>query len=224
MRRIKAEIISIENTEEDYYSIKLKPLDEFSWKAGQFVIVKMPESKINENDKRTLSIASAPEEGFIMLGTRTGENISDFKRELLSKKPGDIITIEGPMGMFVKKEEMCPMVLVAGGIGITPVRGLLKSLEDEIGCMMELVYSSKNYYMYLDDLEEISEKNNRLVLHTTKNRVETNEEIDKIIEKYGNEPYYYISGTTGMVQSVKDKLKENNIEKTRVIADMMIGY
>ncbi|QQK08243.1 FAD-dependent oxidoreductase [Miniphocaeibacter halophilus] len=224
MKRIKAEIISIENTNEDYYSIKLKPLDEFSWKAGQFVIVKMPESKINGKDKRTLSIASAPEEGFIMLGTRTGENISNFKRELLSKKPGDIITIEGPMGMFVKKEEMCPMVLVAGGIGITPVRGLLKSLEDEIGNMMELVYSSKNYYMYLDDLKEISEKNNRLILHTTENRVETSKEIDRIIEKYGNEPYYYISGTMGMVQSIKDKLKENNIEKTRVIADTMIGY
>lgn len=224
MGNIKAEIISIENVHSDYYSIKLKPLEEFTWKAGQFVIVKMPESEINGKDKRTLSIASAPKEGFVMLGTRTGKEISEFKKELLSKKNGEIVELQGPIGNFVKRDDICPKILIAGGIGITPIRGLIKSLEDDKNCHTEIIYSARGYHMYLNELEEICKNNDTIKLSTTNSSEDTNKELDRIIENFGKEPYYYISGSVAMVKGIKEYLLEREIAKEKIIADMMTGY
>lgn len=223
MKKIEAEIISIVNESDDYFSIKLKPLEEFTWLPGQFVIVRMPNSEINGKDKRTISIASTPEEGYILLGTRTGQEISNFKKELLSFKKGEKVEIQGPMGNFTKRDEKLPMILIAGGIGITPIRGLLKSLENDENVEMDLIYSSK-HHIYLDLFEKLEEKNKKFNFYKAMSREEAGNKINELVAEKGNNAYYYISGTTKMAKSVQEYLLNNGIEKEHVICDMMTGY
>ena len=81
----KTELISIENLEKDYYEIKIKKPNDMNWVAGQYMRLGLPTKEITEKKKlRALSFASLPEDDVILLGTRTGKEISNFKQNLLT--------------------------------------------------------------------------------------------------------------------------------------------
>jgi ferredoxin-NADP reductase len=74
--------------------------------------------------------------------TFEGKMSSYISRQL---KVGDVIGLTAPSGKyFVPEASQQPVILIAGGIGITPFMSLLESLPD--GCPMEiwLFYSNRN--------------------------------------------------------------------------------
>lgn len=107
----------------------------YVFKAGQYVAMIVPKREGIEPDTRgfvrSLSIASAPYESELYFAMRQGE--SAFKRTLWQLVPGDTVTVTKPVGFFVlpAEEDTRPIVFLAGGIGITPVRSILKQAEHE---------------------------------------------------------------------------------------------
>jgi predicted ferric reductase len=60
----------------------------------------------------------------------TVKALGDFSRRLGEIKPGTRVLAEGPFGVFTADTQRQPKVLlVAGGIGITPIRALMENLE-----------------------------------------------------------------------------------------------
>ncbi|MGN0709882.1 MAG: ferredoxin--NADP reductase, partial [Anaerovoracaceae bacterium] len=113
----------------DSYSFIMDIPDGYEWKAGQHVLWKIKDYKVDEDDKdsRIFTIASAPEDGFLMFTTRIGEKHTSFKDILLNKiKPGDIIQVANPLGTFGFASDAEKSFIIAGGIGITPIRSLMK--------------------------------------------------------------------------------------------------
>ncbi|WP_342710690.1 PDR/VanB family oxidoreductase [Bradyrhizobium sp. B124] len=70
-----------------------------------------------------------------------------------SVKVGDIMTISGPRNNFVLHEEAEHSVLVAGGIGITPLLSMIRRLE-ALGRRWELFYAARTRAAaaFLDEL------------------------------------------------------------------------
>jgi ferredoxin-NADP reductase len=92
------------------------------------------------DDARPFSIASGPERPYLEFATRRSE--SDFKRTFLALVPGDRVRIVGPRGRFLL-DEQAPGVLVAGGIGITPMRSMLQHAADaRLATPLTLLYAS----------------------------------------------------------------------------------
>ena len=79
-----ATLISIENPHSDYYVIKLKPEAGFNWNAGEHVMMRLPGHASIKGQFRMFSIASIEEEGVMLFGIRTGQEVSDFKKVLLN--------------------------------------------------------------------------------------------------------------------------------------------
>ena len=90
-----------------------------------------PDAMYRGKKWRAFSVASVPEEGYILIGTRTHGNISSFKENLIGMSAGDKVKVIGPFGWLVKKDDTSPIVFIAGGVGITPVRALIKQLEND---------------------------------------------------------------------------------------------
>ena len=79
---------------------------------------------------RPFTLASAPAEKVVKITTRISNDPSEFKKALLELKQGMKISMSGPVGSFYLKDNS-PTLLIAGGIGITPFRSIVKQIEIE---------------------------------------------------------------------------------------------
>lgn len=216
--------ISEENTFGDYWQIKLKPGPDTSWSPGDFGIFTLPGRKIKGRSWRIFSVASTPQEDVILIGTRTGKEISLFKKELTTMEPGGKVNVIGPAGWFNVQDKTSPMVLVAGGIGITPIRSIIKQLENDTTRPVGVVFQSKDYYLFGDELLAVAAANPAITVFLSKSREETKEKLHDLTEKHGNKAYYYISGPHPFVKATKKYIKLEGIKRRRILTDPFLGY
>ena len=126
-----ARITSIVNLTEKEKLFELRLIDEsvreaFQFDAGQFV-----ELSIFGVGEAPISISSAPsKQGFIELCVR---NAGDVTGALHAKQCGDIVGLRGPFGRGFPFEDMKghDVLLVAGGLGIAPLKSLINHIHDE---------------------------------------------------------------------------------------------
>ncbi len=104
----------------------------FDFRAGQSVnltLVEPPQTDARGN-MRTFSVASAPFEGEIQVATRMRDTA--FKRVLAELPAGAAVKLRGPGGDFtLPAGDPRPVLLVAGGIGITPFVSMLRQEAHE---------------------------------------------------------------------------------------------
>ncbi len=221
---MESKFISAENVFGDYYEIKLEKPEVLKWDSGKHAIFSLPNSKIEGKKWRALSIASTPKENVILLGTRTGEKISSFKQELINMKPGEIVKLRGPFGWFTLKDNTTPLVLIALGVGVTPIRSLLVKLEHQHDREVNVIYSSSDFYMFKETIDKVINHNQTFNIEYTKSIEETKEAINNQAKKYENQAQYYVSGPMNAIKSVQTQLKELGIKQDRIIKDPFLGY
>ena len=113
----------------DTTSYRFSRPPEYGFKAGQWytVAIASPGGPLDHH----FSHADSPTEPFIELTTRlTG---SDFKNALDALPIGAKVEIEGPYGQFLFRYGTPKIAFLTGGIGVTPVRSMLRYLADTGG-------------------------------------------------------------------------------------------
>ncbi|OGS46711.1 MAG: hypothetical protein A3K66_00735 [Euryarchaeota archaeon RBG_16_67_27] len=98
-------------------------------RPGQYLLVSLDAPGDPRRGSRSLSIASAPSDPGLLLTTRV-RTASPFKRALDGLAVGDRIRAKGPLGRFYLPEGDAPAVLIAGGIGVTPFRAMVRASID----------------------------------------------------------------------------------------------
>ena len=75
-------------------------------------------------------------------------------------KKGDTMTVDGPLGDFTLEENE-NSVFLAAGIGITPVRSILKQIENsDYSKDVTLVYAEhREFYCFTDDFSKMEKVN-----------------------------------------------------------------
>jgi ferredoxin-NADP reductase len=208
---------------EEIYSFIFKLAKPFTWKAGQHGIFHFPHKKMVGKAWRAFSIASCSYEGVVRISTIIKDEPSDFKKNLKAMKTGDILTMNGPFGEFHVSNKISHIVGIAGGIGITPFRALIKDIAFGIiaDTKLTLIYSATNTHTYKQELE-------MLALHPAINVIYTStpEEVrialDEQIQKNGNSAYYFISGPPRMITAIRTSCIDNGV--THIVHDSFKGY
>ena len=101
------------------------------FRAGQYLEWTLPLKKPdNRGNRRYFTIASAPSDEEVHLGVRIDQaHSSAFKKQLLEMKPGDELVGSHLAGEFtLPKDPSQKMVWIAGGIGVTPFRSMMREL------------------------------------------------------------------------------------------------
>ncbi len=209
----------------DMATFTFKPQEKIEWKSGQHGIFYIDHVKFKKSS-RAFSIASTPDEEELMISMRIGENPSEYKKILTEMKAGTGVTMRGPIGPFYISDSK-PVLFIAGGIGITPYRALLKDCIDNPNKMpskIELLYlDSKEEYIYKDELEEIN-KHPLINIKFLNNREELINGIKYFTENHSNVASYFVCGSSTMTNSIKGLLKEQGIKKKNIKSDVFIGY
>jgi ferredoxin-NADP reductase len=153
-----AKFIGAEEVAEQTASFQFELSGEMPFEPGQTCDITNPAQAHHDDhgNARTFSIASSPADlPRVLFATRlTG---TAFKRSLLEAKPGTEVDIDGPYGsLTLHKNTAKPAVLMAGGIGITPFRSIVKhAAEARLPHRITLFYSNRTAAStaFLKDLE-----------------------------------------------------------------------
>jgi NAD(P)H-flavin reductase len=203
----------------DIYEFNFSIENVKQWRPGEHAAFMFPDKKISGKTFRGFSIASIPDEGILKIATNISTSPSSFKKHLQSLTEGDTIRMRGPFGWFTLKDENSPLVMIAGGVGITPIRALFKELEKGNNHFVSLLYSSSQEHVFKDELLEIAEKDPRIDMYLIHNKEEVHRILNKKIMAYGNTAYYYISGSFSMIQDIRKKLRSKGISYRKIIID-----
>ena len=161
-------------------SFYLKPEDGGAlpdYMPGQYITVRMP-TKDGSTTMRNYSLSDKPGQDYLRISVKKevgakAETPDGYVSSLLhdAKSTGDIIELAPPCGEFflnVKDRHERPLVLLAAGIGITPILSILKSVLDtkqhrEIifvhGCLNEDVQPFKT------TIDNLADKHPNLTVH-----------------------------------------------------------
>lgn len=215
----------------DSYSYIMDIPEGYTWKAGQHAMFKIKDYKLVEGDRdsRIFTIASAPQDEFLMFTTRIGELHSGFKDHLLKNiKVGDKIEIAAPLGSFdFDMSKYKRSIAIAGGIGITPIRSLLRHYADnnDENHAFTVIYSDdRGEYAYDELWEELKTKMPNLDLRFVSERDEFTGSTNDYAKEFGNESEYLIAGSPGMNAAFTQTLIDLGVDKENIKTDNFMGY
>lgn len=140
---------------------------ELEYRAGQFVTLELELE--GERLRRCYSLASSPDcesEHKITVKRTAGGRVSNWLNDHL--RVGDVLSVMPPEGRFVLDDRAGPLLLFAGGSGITPVISILKSALTSTRRAATLVYANRDRRatIFAEELDRLQEAHpGRLVVH-----------------------------------------------------------
>jgi ferredoxin-NADP reductase len=187
----------------------------FEYRSNQAIRLALPGVDDPWGAARSFSLSSSPSEaGEIAVTCKISD--TPFKQALARLRPGETAEVYGPLGFFLLDRER-PSVFLAGGIGITPFRGMFRFAADTGDPQARrLLYSARvpEEFVFRRELDEISRSSSNLqVLYTVTRPAEsqskwagrvgriTPEWIQETAEPL-NRPKFYIAGLPGMVEEL----------------------
>ncbi len=225
---MKLQLIDRKTEVSNVESFIFQPEEPLSWKAGQFLhYILHHEPTDDRGSDRWFTISAAPFEGHVMLTTRfTDEKGSSFKNKLRNLKIGKSIEVSFLEGDFTLEDPEKEHVFIAGGIGITPFRSILKQLDqDKKPINVTLLYSNRDQnIVYKDELEEIAKSNLNFKIHYIFSPEHIDEKKIRELIPDIQKPIFYISGPEPMVENLGTLLKGMGIAEDHIKQDWFPGY
>jgi predicted ferric reductase len=125
-RRHRFRVQAVEKEARGVFSIYItgRDLDKFEAEAGQFAIWRFMDRR-RWWQAHPFSISAVPNGRRLRI---TVKNIGDFTNDIHTLKPGTPILVDGPFGKFIERPRNSKVLLIAGGIGITPIRPLAEEM------------------------------------------------------------------------------------------------
>ena len=218
------------------HGIELEKPEHFTFQPTQFTFLQLETS--TGVDVRPMSLATSSTRPHLEYGVRLSD--SAFKRAFAALQPGDTVVVQGPLGHYILDPSR-PAVLMAGGIGITPLKGMAEYAADrELPIPVRLVYSNRTEeeIVYREELEALERGNpNFHAFHTLtrpgsdswKGRTgrigghggagmlaEAAEGLDR--------PVYYLCGAPGFVEACYRSLVSSGVPEPDIRIEVFRGY
>lgn len=202
-----------------------------SFLAGQYIGISY-KTALGMSPMRYFSIASSPTDpAHIQLGIR----ITGAITKTLSLLPiGTRFSLYGPYGsMVLTEDESRPLVLIAGGIGITPFLSMIRfAAARSVSTPLVLLYSNKkkDQIPFLSELRRLAALNPRFSYGIAVTEEPPEEPLDpdmvwgridaNLIQRYvgsfEQEPFYFICGPTPMMEAVRYTLYDMGVAEESV--------
>ncbi len=215
-----------------------EPVRPFQYIPGQFLQWSLPHQHADSRGtRRYFTLSSSPTEKDIMLTTKIPEKPSSFKSALRDLPVGDSVYATSLEGDFtLGNNPNTEYVFIAGGIGITPFRSIIKNLLDsKLSRSMTLFYSthSDNEFVFKDIFSRAEKEIGLKTVYILSEKPEGEwlGEVGRIDEALikrhvdnEKQTIYYISGPQPMVVSYEKILSDMGINKSNIKTDYFPGY
>lgn len=198
-----------------------RDLDKYKIKAGQFFFFRFLD-RSRWWQAHPFSLSCLPNEKFLRI---TVKNLGDYTSELAKVKPGTRVYIDGPHGVFIAdKMNTDKCLLIAGGVGITPVRSLVEDLLQR-GKDVILFYGNqtKKSLIFGQELADLVRNSRLEVKYVLSAEPEwqgekgfiDHEKIQRLVPDY-MERDIYVCGPKMMTKMILPAIKSLHVHKSRI--------
>lgn len=226
----------------------------FDFEAGQYISVQLADFQAPEDGsddgERMLSIASAPHDPELVVAMRMRDTA--FKAHLARcavGQHGASVVVSPPMGDFVlPADNSQPIVMIAGGIGITPFYSMLRHLQHRAALggpvpPVTLLYGNRNTALaaWSTEFESMAAALPGFrVVHVVSEEavVQGGADDGRSATRSGlidaalireevprwRDARYYIVGPTAMVAAMQDCLDACEVPPEQVVIEFFAGY
>ena len=210
----------------DIVEFVFSPDRKISFEAGQYLELTLPHTSDTRGNRRYFTIASAPTEEFIRFGIKMNTPPSSFKKALSTMELNTTIAAGQLAGDFTLPNDTTKkLVFLAGGIGVTPFRSMIKNLIDQREKRdVVLFYSAKSqeevaYRDLFDHAREIVGLRTEYVVSRLVDESLIREKVPDFKDRI-----FYISGPEGMVNAFKSMLLKMGISRKDIVTDYFPGF
>ena len=225
-RRHRFFVEKITQESSDVYSIYItgKDIGNFKFRAGQFANLTFLSKGLWFT--HPFSFSAAPNGEYLRF---TVKNLGDFTNKIDRIKVNTKVILDGPMGLFTENQSnRNKYLLIAGGIGITPIRALIEDMAKHDTDMI-LLYGNKfeKEIVFRQELYHISDRCNILKCHLAisnvleeitpnyeKGRIDS-EKIIRLAPDF-KEREIYICGPSPMMKAVVKILLELGATRSQI--------
>jgi ferredoxin-NADP reductase len=198
---------------------------EFHYKAGQWINCYAEIDNVRQVVGYSLT-SSPTSKGFIELAVKISDNpVTEYIHS--SAKEGDILHIEGGNGEIYYEVGMgSKVVLIAGGIGVSPLMGILRYIDPSKNASVTLLQSASSFeeLIFYDEIRRMAGSNPRVKYYPFVTREEpligviggriSGESFERIGVNYNS--LFYISGPDGMIPELTEYLKGRGVDPGRI--------
>jgi ferredoxin-NADP reductase len=207
------------------------------FRPGQYFWVTLPNVGYDDEKglRRHITVVTSPNErGVLGLATRLRD--SAFKRTLRELPVGAEVDVEQPKGDFGLPEDTSrSLVFVAGGIGITVFRSMLRYISEErLPYRITLIYSNRDRASaaFLDELRELEQELDLRLILTMTDDPEWDGETRKIDARFLtdylgddlDEYTFLVAGPPAMTKAMQQALAEAGAHEENIVAEEFSGY
>ena len=228
------------STGPDTYDFVFNPDQKLKFEPGQYLEWTLGHANSDSRgNRRYFTVASSPEENEARLGIKFYPESSSFKKALLSINPGATIVAGQRAGDFIlPKDKHQKLVFIAGGIGITPFRSMIKHLlatheERPIVLFYSNRIADEITYKEVFDEAQRNLKIKTVYTLTDKNSIPSHWTgysgrldagmLAKEVPDY-KERTFYLSGPRSMVVGFEEVLRGLGIAKKHIKTDFFPGF
>ncbi len=224
-------VTKAESVGRDTYGVELTPGKGkmFSYAPGQFAFVTFFSEGLPV-ERHHWTISSTPTRPKSCMFTIKCSG--DFTALIGRVKAGDRAAVDGPYGLFsylaLRPVPDREIVMVAGGIGITPMLSMLRYMVDTGDHRrVTLIWSNRTegHILYREELEVMKEKNPKLTIHhvlTRQNNFQgpkgrlTIETLRELLPGHDREAAVFVCGPPPMMKEVCSNLRRLGFRRSRI--------
>jgi ferredoxin-NADP reductase len=149
----------------------------------------------------------------------TVKGLGDHSRALAQLRPGTRVIAEGPYGAFTAADSGRGMLLLAGGVGITPLRAMFATLPGRV----TLIYraSSEQEIVFRDELDAIAAARGATVYYLVGSRAEIGGDplsprmLRSLVPGLDRDEVY-VCGPPGMTAAAVEALRAAGVPRRRI--------
>lgn len=212
-------------------SFFFKSDEDITWIPGQYIYITLP--KLNYPDERGpvrhFTISNSPTESKdIRITVRIREQ-SGYKKTLDELEIGATVEGKGPQGTFIINENIKDNIFIAGGIGITPFRSIIKyNVDNNLNIPMHLIYSnSDGDFVFKEDLNKIQSENNNIKVsyfNSSESGHLDAEKLKLLCDVSNKNNTFWVVGPNSFVNAIEDILEQLEVPSDKILTEKFTGY
>jgi predicted ferric reductase len=167
------------------------------------------------------SLSAAPDGRRLRI---TVKELGDYTRRLASLPAGTRVIVEGPSGGLTSAARRHPRVaLIAGGVGIAPIRALLEDTPGEPGTIA-VIYraASEDDVLFRDELDELSRRRGAELHYVVGERrgdeMLSAEHLQALVPDIASRDVY-VCGPRSMTEATRTSLRRAGVPRRHIISE-----